>query len=496
MPRDGVLGGLVWFLKAHYLPRKVASHVPYEAPRTLRADISVIIQKAGRRDLKGGETRVAPGEPILTDDGLAARRWLQLALGVVCMTMIANLQYGWTLFVNPMQKAFGWDRSAIQVAFTIFIVAETWLVPLHGYLVDRFGPKLIVLLAGLLCGAAWVMNAHVTSLPMLYLAQAIGGLGAGAIYGAAVGNALKWFPDRRGFAAGVTAAGFGMGSALTIIPISLIIASQSFQSAFLFFGIVQGVAICLCALFLKPAPGADAAKPLAGVARRQYSPLQMAKAPVFWLMYAMFVMMAAGGLMATAQLGPIAKDFGVADVPVSFIGITLPALTFALSIDRALNGVTRPFFGWVSDKIGREPTMFIAFALEGLAILALSKLGHAPGLFVLLTGLVFFAWGEIYSLFPATCADTFGSKFAAANAGLLYTAKGAAALLVPFSSLLTDATGSWHLVFWIAAAMNIATALLAILALRPLRRRMASGAWRQAQATRRSHDEKQSEPLS
>jgi len=421
---------------------------------------------------------VAAGQLVLTEDRLAARRWLQLALGVVCMTMIANLQYGWTLFVNPMQKAFGWDRFAIQVAFTIFIVTETWLVPLHGYLVDRYGPKRIVLLAGLLCGAAWVTNAYVTSLPMLYFAQAIGGLGAGAIYGAAVGNALKWFADRRGFAAGVTAAGFGMGSALTVIPISLIIANRGFQSAFLLSGILQGVAICLCALFLKAPPWIDAAKPFdvvaAGQARRQYSPLQIAKTPAFWLMYAMFVMMAAGGLMATAQLGPIAKDFGVADAPVSFLGMTLPALTFALSIDRLLNGVTRPFFGWVSDKIGREPTMFIAFALEGLAILALSKFGQAPGLFVLLTGFVFFAWGEIYSLFPATCTDTFGSKFAAANAGLLYTAKGTAALLVPFSSLLTDATGSWRPVFWIAAAMNIATAMLAIFALQPLRRRMIS----------------------
>jgi MFS transporter, OFA family, oxalate/formate antiporter len=422
---------------------------------------------------------VTPENTIVIDEGKAARRWLQLGLGVVCMTMIANLQYGWTLFVNPMQKTFGWDRSAIQVAFTIFIVFETWLVPIHGYLVDRFGPRPIVFAAGLLCGAAWLLNSYATSLPSLYVAQAIGGLGAGAIYGAAVGNALKWFPDRRGLAAGVTAAGFGMGSALTIIPISTMIAGSGFQSAFFTFGLIQGTAICLCALFLKAPPKAAADKsfPVAGVAdqwpaRRSYSPLQMAKTPTFWLMYLMFVMMASGGLMATAQLAPIAKDFGVAGAPVSFIGITLPALTFALSIDRLLNGVTRPFFGWVSDRIGRELTMFIAFGLEGLAILALSQFGHTPGLFVLLTGFVFFAWGEIYSLFPATCADTFGTKFAAANAGLLYTAKGTASLLVPFSSLLTDATGSWHMVFWIAAAMNILTALLAVLALRPLRQRL------------------------
>jgi OFA family oxalate/formate antiporter-like MFS transporter len=392
------------------------------------------------------------------------------------MTMIANLQYGWTLFVNPMQAKFGWDRSAIQVAFTIFVVAETWLVPIHGFLVDKFGPRLVVLFGGLLVGAAWILNARVSTLPMLYLAQAIGGLGAGAVYGACLGSALKWFPDRRGLAAGVTAAGFGMGSALTIIPISMLIANLGFQSAFLYFGLVQGVAVSLCALFLR-APKKTAAKDAPVVAggreRHQYTPLEMAKTPVFWLMYLMFVMMAAGGLMATAQLGPIAKDFGIAEVPVSILGLTLPALTFALSIDRVLNGVTRPFFGWVSDRIGREPTMFIAFGLEGLAILALSQFGHSPGLFVLLTGLVFFAWGEIYSLFPATCADAFGTKFAAGNAGLLYTAKGTASLLVPLSSMLTAAMGTWHVVFYIAAGLNIATALLAVASLGPLRRRMA-----------------------
>ena len=390
--------------------------------------------------------------------------------------MIANLQYGWTLFVNPMQAKFGWDRSAIQVAFTIFILAETWLVPILGYIVDRFGPKLVVLFGGLAIGAAWVLNARVSALPMLYLAQAIGGVGVGAIYGASLGSALKWFPDRRGLAAGVTAAGFGLGSALTVIPISTIISNQGFQSAFLYFGIVQGVAVCLCALFLKaPLKRAGAKMPVrAGTWEpRHYTPLEMAKTPAFWLMYLMFVMMAAGGLMATAQLGPIAKDFDIAEVPVSFLGLTLPALTFALSTDRVLNGVTRPFFGWLSDRIGRELTMFIAFGLEGLAILALSKFGHSPGLFVLLSGLVFFAWGEIYSLFPATCVDTFGMTFAAGNAGLLYTAKGTASLLVPLSSMLTAATGGWQMTFWIAAGMNIATALLAVAVLGPLRRRMA-----------------------
>jgi OFA family oxalate/formate antiporter-like MFS transporter len=400
---------------------------------------------------------------------------LQLFVGVLCMTMVANLQYGWTLFVDPLQARFGWDLSAIQVAFTIFVVAETWLVPLEGYFEDLFGPKPLVLFGGLLVGAAWVINAKLTSLPVLYLAQAIGGIGAGAVYGTCVGNALKWFPDRRGLAAGVTAAGFGMGSAATIVPISMLIDKSGYQDAFLYFGLLQGVVVCLCALGMSsPEKQDDEEIPViaADHRHRQYTPLEMAKTPLFWLLYGMFVMIAAGGLMATAQLAPIAKDFGVADIPVSALGMTLPALTFALSIDRVLNGLTRPFFGWVSDGIGRETTMFIAFGFEGLAILALSKYGHTPGMFVLLTGFVFFAWGEIYSLFPATCADIFGTKYAAANAGLLYTAKGTAALLVPLSSMIAARAGGWHVVFYIAAGLNIATALLAALALGPLRRRV------------------------
>jgi OFA family oxalate/formate antiporter-like MFS transporter len=402
-----------------------------------------------------------------------SRRWLQLVIGILCMMMVANLQYAWTLFVNPLQERFGWDRSAIQVAFTIFVVTETWLVPVLGYFEDLFGPKPLVILGGLLVGAAWIMNAKLISLSMLYLAQAIGGIGAAAVYGTCVGNALKWFPDSRGLAAGATAAGFGMGSALTVVPIAIIISKNGFQDAFLYFGFMQGAVVCLCAFGLSsPTKEDDEEVPViaAYYCHPQYTPLEILRTPLFWLMYVMFIMIAAGGLMATAQLAPIAKDFGVSGVPVSFLGVTLPALTFALSIDRVLNGMARPFFGWVSDAIGREPTMFVAFSLEGIAILALTKYGHTPAMFVVLSGLVFFAWGEIFSLFPATCADTFGTKYGTANAGLLYTAKGIAALLVPFSSVIA-AAGGWHVAFYIAAGLNIATALLALLALRPLRQR-------------------------
>jgi len=410
----------------------------------------------------------------------APYRWLQLILGIICMVMIANLQYGWTLFVNPISEKYGWTRAAIQVAFTIFVLTETWLVPIEGYLVDVFGPRLVVLVGGILCGIGWTLNSYADSLPALYFAAAISGIGAGAVYGTCVGNALKWFADRRGLAAGLTAAGFGMGSALTIIPISAIIKTMGYEAAFLYFGIGQGVIVVLISLGLtapqfvtSPELAKKAAAPSPSTVvpqtKRNYRPLELLRQPVFWVLYVMFVLVAAGGLMAVAQLAPIAKDFKVANIPVSLLGITLPALTFALSIDRILNGLTRPFFGWVSDNIGRELTMLIAYGLEGIGIMALYAYGSDPVAFVILSGLVFFAWGEIFSLFPSTCTDTFGSKFAAANAGLLYTAKGTAALLVPLANVLTSATGSWHAVFIVAAVMNVIAALTAWFILRPMR---------------------------
>jgi OFA family oxalate/formate antiporter-like MFS transporter len=401
-------------------------------------------------------------------------RWAQLLMGIVCMAMIANLQYGWTLFVNPIADRHGWSRAAIQVAFTIFVLTETWLVPIEGYLVDKFGPRPVVMVGGILCGLGWVLNSYADSLTLLYIAAAVGGVGAGAVYGTCVGNALKWFPDRRGLAAGLTAAGFGAGSALTIVPIAAFIKSSGYEAAFLYFGIGQGVVVFLLSWFLTRAPDSKTMG-ISTIAvqqtRRNYTPGEVLRSPVFWVMYVMFVLVAAGGLMATAQLGPIAKDFKIGDIPVNIMGLALPALTFALAIDRVLNGITRPFFGWVSDKIGREQTMFIAFALEAVGILALYNFGQNPVAFVLLTGLVFFAWGEIYSLFPSTCADTFGTKFAAANAGLLYTAKGTASLLVPLSSVLAAATGSWHTVFIVASVMNALAALMAWFVLRPMRRK-------------------------
>jgi OFA family oxalate/formate antiporter-like MFS transporter len=379
--------------------------------------------------------------------------------------------------VGPIDARFHWGRSAIQVAFTLFVLTETWLVPVEGWLVDRFGPRLVVVAGGVLVGASWLLDARADSLALLYVAAVVGGVGAGAVYGTAVGNSLKWFSDRRGLAAGLTAAGFGAGSALTVAPIAALIQTRGYEAAFLRFGLLQGAAVVLLAVFLRaPRPGeapAGGPRPHVLQAQRDSRPGEALRSGPFWTMYAMFVLVAAGGLVVVAQLAPMAKDFGLANAPVSLLGLTLPAITFALSIDRVMNGLTRPLFGWVSDHVGRENTMFGAFLLEGVAILLLLRFAHEPTTFVVLSGLVFFAWGEIYSLFPATCADVFGRRHCTTIYGMLYTAKGTAALLVPLSSVVAE-RGGWSAVLVVAAIANFAAAGMALLALKPARARAAA----------------------
>ncbi|MCX7176111.1 MAG: oxalate/formate MFS antiporter [Proteobacteria bacterium] len=417
--------------------------------------------------------------PVAKNGSIFQNPWLQLVLGVVCMAAVANLQYGWTLFVNPMDAKFHWGKPAIQVAFTIFVLTETWLVPIEGWLVDKYGPGIVVFCGGVLCGIAWAINSVADSLPIIYFAAAIGGIGAGAVYGSCVGNALKWFPGRRGLAAGFTAAGFGAGSALTVVPIANMIQSSGFQQAFLVFGIIQGVVVMVAALALRTYRGPTAAaaalaatkpQPVIGTRQssRDFTPMEILRSPLFWVLYVMFVLMAGGGLTATAQLGPIAKDFGLNSTNVSLLGFTLPTLQFALTVDRLLNGVTRPISGWISDHLGRENTMCVLFAMEAIGIIFLNMYGRDPLLFVILSGTVFFAWGEIFSLFPATCGDAFGSKYAATNAGLLYTAKGTASLLVPLTSMIEAATGSWQTVFFLASGMSAIASLMAIFVLKPM----------------------------
>ena len=406
-----------------------------------------------------------------TGGELKGRYW-QLVFGVICMVMIANLQYGWNLFVNPIDKQYHWGRAAIQVAFSLFVLTETWLVPVEAWFVDRFGPRIVVMLGGVLVAIAWAMNSVASSLPMLYAAAIVSGIGAGAVYGTCMGNALKWFAGRRGLAAGITAAGFGAGAAATVVPIREVIAAHGYQSAFLWFGLLQGGVILIASQFLR-APQATAAPAAAAgpnlQMQRSFKPQETVKTPLFWLLYVMFVMVAAGGLIVTAQLASIAADFGVAESPVTILGITGTVLTLALVFNNVLNGLARPFFGWVSDKIGREPTMFIAFMLAAVAIGSLAQFGHDPVWFVIIGGLIYFTWGEIYSLFPATCTDSYGLKYATTNSGMLYTAKGTAALLVPLANVVSG-SGDWHMVLWVGAAANVIVALLAILVLRPVRK--------------------------
>jgi len=401
---------------------------------------------------------------------MPVNRWLQLVAGIVCMVMIANLQYGWTYFVDPINARFHWGRTDIQIAFTIFVATETWLVPVEGWFVDKFGPRIVVMLGGIVVALAWTMNAYATTLPMLYVAAAVSGVGAGAVYGTCVGNALKWFGDRRGLAAGLTAAGFGAGAAATVVPIITVIKNYGYDKAFLWFGLGQGLVILLLSQFLKaPKPGEAPVAARRSQSAREFKPMEMLGTPLFWILYVMFVTVAASGLVVTAQVAPIARDYKIANLPVNFLFIGSTVLVMAGIVDNILNGLARPTFGWVSDHIGRENTMAIVFTFGACAYWALGTIGNTPWMFIATAGMVYFTWGEIYSLFPAICTDTYGAKYATTNAGLLYTAKGAASFLVPAASWLQSQTGSWHAVFVVAANANIVVGALALLVVKPMR---------------------------
>lgn len=401
------------------------------------------------------------------------QRWMQLLLGVIAMIAVSNLQYGWTLFVGPLDSAHHWGRAAIQVAFTIFIWVQTLSTPGDGHLIDRLGPKPMLFLSGLLVALSWVTNSYADSIAMLYAGAVFGGLGVGIATTVAYGNVMKWFSTQRGLAVGLTAAGFGMGGIFTIGYLADVITTSGYQHAFLLFGLLQGGVLLAVAPFLKAPsfapPSAKGSVPAPG--GKDYAPKEIVRTPVFWVMYCMFIMVGAGGLMATAQLAPIATDYRVAGVGVTLFGFTYPALVFALKLNQLMNGFSRLFFGRLSDWLGREWTMFVAFAAEGTGVFLLALFAHNPLWFVLLSGVLFFAWGEIYSLFPALCADLFGRRFASSNYGWLYTAKGVAAAGVPLGSVLMAYTGGWSAVLYIAGSLDILAACMAVLILLPLRKK-------------------------
>jgi OFA family oxalate/formate antiporter-like MFS transporter len=425
-------------------------------------------------------------------------RWVQLGLGVVCMIVISSPQYVWALFTQPLTAALGTSLAPLQITFSILIVVQTFLSPFQGVLVDRFGPRALLSIGTVIAGMSWMLASQASSVLMLYLTYGLlGGIGTGIVYVGVIGHMVQWFPHRRGLATGLVAAGYGMGALLTTFPIAAVLRDSSYQDALVRFGAIFAVVGLAAAqglrrpdspplrLALRWAEGTAqgwAQGTAQGTAQGwaqgtaqgtttttiDVPPHVMVTTPVFWLMFVMMTMMSTTGLMVTSQMGAFTRDFGMADVML----FGLPLLPLALTIDRITNGATRPFFGWVSDRIGREQTMLIAFGLEGTAMTLWLLTRDSPILFVLLSGLVFFGWGEIFSLFPSTLTDTFGTKHATTNYGCLYMAQGVGSVLGgPIAAVLHQATGSWTPVFAVIIVMDFATAALAIFALKPMRER-------------------------
>jgi OFA family oxalate/formate antiporter-like MFS transporter len=414
--------------------------------------------------LNGTATPIAPS--------IARTRWFQLALGLVCMMTISSPQYVWTLMTKPLAAKLGIALPELQVTFSILVLLQAFFSPFQGALIDRFGPRLLISIGTLLAGVSWVLASYAHSTPMLYLTYGgVGGLGTGIVYVGVVGLMVRWFPDRRGFAAGAVAAGYGMGAIVTTFPIAASLASRGVESTLWLFGIVFAAVGFIASQGLRVPPadlGASVPSALTGVAPRDFRPSEMLKQPLFWLMFLMMTMMATSGLMVTSQMATFAADFGVSKVMV----FGLAALPLALTIDRFTNGLTRPLFGWVSDRLGRENTMGFAFALEGVAMTLWLLTRDNAVLFVLLSGLVFFGWGEIFSLFPSTLTDTFGTRYATANYGWLYISFGMGSIFGgPLAALLHQHTGSWIPVFGCAIALDLGTAALATLVLKPARGR-------------------------
>ena len=398
-------------------------------------------------------------------------RWIQLLLGVVCMVVISSPQYVWTLFTQPLAGALSASLPELQITFSILIVVQTFLSPWQGVLVDRFGPRLLLSIGVLVTGLSWILAAQASSLTMLYVTYGLlGGIGTGVVYVGVIGHMVQWFPDKRGLATGLAAAGYGVGALLTTFPIAAVLRDSTYQEALIRFGAAFGLVGLVAAQGLRR-PGireqrSHSEPQLAAGTGHSLSPSKMLASPIFWLMFAMMAMMSTTGLMVTSQMAAFTRDFGMADVLV----LGVPLLPLALSLDRLTNGATRPIFGWISDRFGRENTMLIAFGLEGTAMTLWLLTRESPILFVLLSGLVFFGWGEIFSLFPSTLTDTFGTKHATTNYGCLYMAQGVGSILGgPLAALLHQATGSWTPVFAVIITMDFTTAVLAIAVLKPMR---------------------------
>src|SRR5256712_6329981 len=429
-------------------------------------------------------------------------RWLQLGAALVAMIMIANLQYSWTLFVKPIQAATGWKLSEISLAFTLINLFQTRVQPTDGWLSDRLGPRRFITVAGVLCGAGWAYMGSATTLPRLYAAYMLAGVGAALVYSGSCGSDLNWFTDRSGLPAGIMAAGFGGCTALFIPVIARLIRTSGYGSAFFWTGLFQAIVIVVVAQLLRHpatdmlkaavvksgsttstaaergvgapakrfrgvgAPGVNDVRGVGAPAKRfrgagapgvndvHFTTWEMLRTPHFYALYVMFVMMATGGLLVTAQAGPVATSWG----------ISLAALTLATTLSPIANGLSRISWGWVSDRLGRETTMMIAFSLQAICLLLVLTIGRlSGGLFTLSLVLVFFTWGEVFSLFPAITADYFGSRYATSNYGFMYSAKGVASILGGVvAALLYERFGSWTACFYGSAALALLAAVMAV----------------------------------
>ena len=406
-------------------------------------------------------------------------RWWQLALAMIAMMAASSPQYVWALFVPPLQAKLGVTLSALQVTFALFSICQCGLGPMHGYFAEKFTPRQFAAMGGALVGASWVLSSYVVELPLLYVTYGVlSGIGTGMIYVATVELVSRWFPERRGFAIGMVAGSYGFGAVVTTFPIAASIQASGYQQTLMIYGLVLGIVAILVALGMRHPPVDPARQPReslasAGLAKRNYTSAEMLRTPIFWLMFVMMSMMATGGLMVISQIGAFARDFGVTK---DTLVLGMAALPLALTIDRVANGLTRPFFGWVSDRIGRENTMTVAFLLEGAAIFLMLMFGRNPLLFVLLSGVIFFGWGEIYSLFPAIQGDLFGQKHAANNFGFLLVATAVGSILGgPLAALLFEQSHSWTLVFSIVSGLDVLTAVLALVVLKPMRQRFLVG---------------------
>jgi oxalate/formate antiporter len=409
------------------------------------------------------------------DRAAATNRWVQLTLGVIAMMAISSPQYTWTLFTGPLTAKFGATLAELQWTFSLLIILQTWFSPFQAHLVDRFGPRTLIAVGAVMAGGSWMLSAYAQSVLTLYVTYGvIGGFGTGIIYVGVIGLMVRWFPDRRGLATGLAAAGYGFGAFFTSFPIDSMIKSAGYAHTLLVWGIIQAIIGVVVAQGMRIPPenwrpdgeGVDATRAGRQTAR-SYTPQEMLRSPVFYLLFVMMSMMSTSGLMVTSNVGPFAKEYHVAEVPL----LGMAALPLSLTLSRITNGATRPFFGWISDHIGREATMGLAFSLEAVAIVVLFAFIDRPALFVVMTGVVFFGWGEIFSLFPSTLTDTFGPRYASTNYGFLYIAQGVGSILGgPAAAFLQQSTGSWTAVFVVVAALDALTAMLAITALRSMRR--------------------------